>query len=111
MNTSFIIFALGLFLLLAVPALADGTHTYSGPRGGTSTVTHSSDGTTASRSATVDGAYGGSASLAGSCTQGNGCSRSWSRTLRNGATASGSATAQRGVGVSRTGTGFRGRNW
>lgn len=111
MKTPLILATLALSAALTGPALAGDSHTYYGPRGTSVDVSRSSNGDTASRSVNINGAYGGSASVSGSCTEGAGCTRSWSRTLRNGATASGTATAQRGVGVSRSGTGFRGRRW
>lgn len=88
-----------------------GSFRYDGPYGGWANGSRSYNGTTASRSFQAQGAYGGAASLNGSCTKGAGCTRNWSRTLRNGQTASGTAHAQRGQGVTRSGTGFRGRSW
>ncbi len=97
-------------LSLASPASA-GSWRYDGHYGGWTTGSRSYDGTTASRSFQAQGAYGGAASLNGSCTQGAGCTRNWNRTLQNGKTASGTVHAQRGQGVTRSGTGFRGRSW
>ena len=96
---------------LASPVFADGSYHRTGPHGGTVEGSRHRATGEASRSFSAQGAYGGAATLNGSCAEGAGCTRDWSRTLRNGATASGSATAQRGVGVSRSGTGFRGRTW
>jgi len=98
-------------LSFAAPALADGSYYYHGPYGGYAQGNYHTAPGHASRSFSVEGVYGGGATLNISCTRGAGCSREWNRTLRNGATASRTVTVQRGVGITRSGIGFRGRKW
>ena len=107
----FLVSAAVAMLGFAAPAFADSSYYHYGPYGGYVQGSYHTAPGHASRSFSVQGVYGGAATLSESCTRGAGCTRQWSRTLRNGSTASGSVSAQRGVGITRSGIGFRGRKW